>query len=142
MIKLKSKNQDSVRDEEYRGIKLEKGSYWFRRIQKDMIGWSEHLKLVRIAHGFYRIYYKQAYVGELYKEMPKVGYNIEDEDMNLSDKTYYINKMEDGEVQRKIKNFVEGYSEVKDQVRTRFYMLKHDSEFYKEATGGYKRLNV
>ncbi len=123
-------------------IKYNEGSYWFKRIQEDLRSLSSQLYLVPIAHGFFRIYFKQAYVGELYKEMPEYGYDITDEDMSLDDKTYYINKMEDGEVQRKIKNFVEGYVQVLDQVQTRYYMLRHNSEFYKEATSGYKKLNI
>lgn len=109
------------------------GSRWFRRLYKDCKKISTHVKFKRIKLGFYRIYFDDAYIYEVYKEMPEHGYDIEDLDVNLVSQKY-AEKYEDRiALTRKIKNFVEGYWEALDAIRTRVYMMKHDADFNKKA---------
>ena len=43
---------------------------------------------------------------------------------------------------RKVKNFVEGYWEVLDRVRTKAYLMKNNKEFYETASKGYQTMVV
>lgn len=134
---MKNKNKNIQSD-----LKQE-GSKWFNRLQEDLRIISSQVRFKRIKYGFYRVYYKDAYIGELYKEMPEVGYDILELDMRvIDDKEYVASKIDDGEVQRKLKNFVEGYWEAKDKFTTRLYQMRHDTAFYKQAVDGYKNVRI
>lgn len=122
------------------------GSYWFNRFRKDCEKMSSHIKFRRIKMGFYRIYWtgggEPAYIGECYKEMPEVGYEWYDVDPRLESQKYHEEWEDSVELTRKIKNFVEGYWETLDRIRTRVYMLKHNKEFYQNAVKGYRQMVV
>lgn len=118
------------------------GSYWFRRLQKDLGKISTHLRLKRIRCGFFRIYWKQAYIGECFKEMPQYGHDIYENNVHFMNKKYYEELEDKAEYVRKVKNFVEGYWEVLDRVKVKAWKMKHDPEFFKTATEGYKQLVV
>lgn len=122
--------------------KREKGTVWFKRFKRECEKFSPHVRFREIKLGFYRIYYKGFYIGEAYKEMPPKGYDIEEEDQRIKDKTYFEQYEDNIEITRKIKNFVEGYFETKDQFRTRMYMLRNDQEFYKTSRDAYKQFYV
>jgi hypothetical protein len=118
------------------------GSRWFRRFIKDCKRISPFIRVKRIKYGFYRIFWKYAYIGEVYKEMPQHGYEIYEKDMRFQDKKYFERFEDRAEITRKIKNFVEGYWESLDHVRTRSWMMKHSKEFNKTATDGYKQVVI
>ena len=118
------------------------GSGWFRRFVRDCKKISPHLRIKRIKYGFYRIYWKQAYLGEVYKEMPEMGHDIFDINMHFEEKKY-VEKLEDrAELTRMIKNFIEGYWESLDRIRTKAYLMKHDKTFHDEATRGYRKVVI
>jgi hypothetical protein len=92
--------------------------------------------------GFYRIFFRDAYIHEVYEEMPMVGYDFEADDSRFEDQKYYEEFEDNTELIRKVKNYVEGYYESIQRIRTRTYMMKNNYEFYKEATNAYKQLVV
>ena len=103
---------------------------------------SRHIRIKRLKYGFYRIYFKRAYIHEIYQEMPQYGYNIEEENPNVLEKKYREDLEDNDEFIRKIKNYKEGYWDALDRIRTRVWMMKHDKEFHKNATERYKTVVV
>lgn len=103
---------------------------------------SPHIRIKRIKHGFYRIYWKQAYIHEVYKEMPQHGHDIEEKNMQFENKKY-VEEYEDRiDLIRNIKNFVEGYWDAKDTVQTRVWMMLHNKEFNETATKRYQTVVI
>lgn len=125
---------------------MTEGSFYFRRFVKDCKKLSGHLKFVPIQHGYYRLYWtgggQPAYIHEVWKWMPYMGYELEHKDMNIVSQRYYEEYEDQLEVNRKVKNFVEGYWDCRDRVQTRLYMLKNDKEFRNEATRAYEKVVV
>lgn len=101
-----------------------------------------NFRIVRIKCGFYRIYYRQAYLHEIYKEMPQRGYDMDELDPSFEDKKYFEEFEDRAELTRKIKNFVEGYWDSKETIRTRMYMMRNDKEFNQNATQAYQNFYV
>ena len=118
------------------------GTRWFRRLYKDVMRMSPHFRFKRIKLGFYRIYWKQAYIHEVYKDMPEKGYDIEEYDPRFEGQSYFEEYEDDAELTRKIKNYVEGYWDSLDRIRTRTYLIKNSKEFNEEATGAYQQMVV
>ncbi len=122
------------------------GSYWFKRFVKDAEKMSKHIEFRRIKHGFYRIYWKgsgpSAYVGECSSEMPEVGYEINENDQRLESKSYYEEFEDQVELTKKIKNFVEGYWESLDRLKTNIYLLKNNKEHRENAIKRYSTFVV
>ena len=103
---------------------------------------SSDIKVRRIRCGFYRIYWKDAYVHEVYKEMPRKGYVWYTESpYNESLKLMLENEL-DGEIQRKVKNYVEGYDEAIKSIKLRVYQFKNNNEHYQIAKDMYKQMVV
>lgn len=123
-------------------IRYNEGSLWFRRLQRDCKKMSRHIRFKKIANGFFRIYYKQAYLHEVYKEMPQHGYDFDYLDPRFELKKYVEEKEDRGEITRLVKNYVEGYWDSIDRIRTRFYMYRNNPEFNKTAIGGYAKMNI
>jgi len=124
-------------------IRLVEGSRWFRRLVNDIHKIDPYLRLKRAKFGFYRVYWKQAYIHEIYKEMPLIGYDFEDQDpRNFESQKYYEEYEDVNERTRKIKNFKEGYWDSLDRIKTRVYMMRHDKEFNKEATQAYQQVVI
>ena len=118
------------------------GSYWFRRLVKELTTMSSDIKVRRIRCGFYRIYWKDAYVHEVYKEMPRKGYVWYTESpYNESLKLMLENEL-DGEIQRKVKNYVEGYDEAIKAIRLRVYQFKNNNEHYQIAKEMYRNMVI
>ncbi len=115
---------------------------WFKRLVKDCKKISPHIKFRRISHGFYRVYFNQAYIHEVYKEMPEFGHDIQDKDFNFITKKYNEEYETNADYIREIKNFVEGYWDALDTILTRTFMMKHDKEFNEIATNRYKTVIV
>jgi len=120
----------------------EEGSRWFQKLKREAKAMSPHFRFVRIQLGFYRIYWQDAYIHEVYKEMPEYGYDIDDLDPRLHDKDYYEDLEDKTELTRNIKNYVEGYYDSMDKLRTRLYMMRNDKEFNEKAKGAYKQMYV
>lgn len=117
---------------------IREGSRWFRRIYADCKKISPHIRLKRIKYGFYRIYWRSAYLHEAYKEMPMVGYQFEDYNPRLESRQYY-EELEDREMlTRTIKNYKEGYYDALDRIRTRVYLMRTQKEAYDNARNAYK----
>lgn len=109
---------------------------------KDIPKLSSELRIVRVKLGFYRIFYKTAYIHEVYKEMPENGYDFEDEDPRLESQSYFEEYEDNAELIRKIKNYKEGYWDALDSIRTRVYLMKNDREFNEKSTNAYKQMVV
>lgn len=123
-------------------MRTAEGSRWFRRLQKELRKISPHYRLVRLKMGFYRIYWKHAYVHEVYKEMPQKGYDVEMEDPRIESKTYFQEFEDEISLIRTVKNFVEGYYDSLDTIKTRTYMLKNSDEYREKAFNAYKQLTI
>jgi hypothetical protein len=130
-----------VAKEKSSDTKLE-GSLWFKRFYNDCKRISPQLRFVRVKLGFYRIYFKQAYIHEVYKEMPEMGYEWDELDPRLENQKYFEEYEDSVELTRNIKNYVEGYWESLDRVRTRVYMMKSNKEFNNRAMEAYQQMVV
>lgn len=117
-------------------------SYWFKRLERELPSVDKQLRLVRIKHGFYRIYFKQAYIHEVYEEMPFIGYDKEDYDIRFESQQYFEEFEDKADLTRKIKNYVEGYVDSIDRIRKRIYMFRKDYNFYNEAAEAYQNVVV
>ena len=90
------------------GIKVpEEGSYWFKRLYVDTKKISPHIRFRRIKNGFYRLYWRHAYLHEVFKEMPLIGYTKEDPHLATEQLKIYEEFEDHDELPRKIKNYVE-----------------------------------
>lgn len=118
------------------------GSYWFRRFMRDLSKVSKYIKVRRIRHGFFRIYWKDAYVHEVYKEMPYKGYVWYTESPYKESLRLVQQWEQDGEVQRKVKNFVEGYVDALKAIKLRVYQFKNNDEHYQTAKDMYKQMVI
>lgn len=118
------------------------GSRWFRRLRKECKGISPHIRFRRVKLGFYRLYWKQAYLHEVFKDMPEMGYDFEGYNPRLEDRSYMEEKEDRTELIRNVKNYVEGYRDSVDRIRTRVYMMKHNKEFNKTATKAYQQVVI
>lgn len=118
------------------------GSKWFRRLVQDCKKISPYIRVKKINHGFYRIFWKTAYIHEVYKEMPQHGYDDETKDFHFKEKKYVEEYEDRAELTRKIKNYVEGYWESLDRIKTRVYMMRHNREFNEMATKRYSTFVV
>jgi hypothetical protein len=103
---------------------------------------SKHFRFKRIKFGFYRIYYKEAYTYETYKEMPAKGYDLELVDPRWEDQKYYEEYEDKAELTRMIKNYVEGYYDSIVKIRARFQSMRQEPEAYKNARQAYKNMKV
>lgn len=120
----------------------EKGSVWFRRLVSECSKISKHIRFKRIRLGFYRIYWRGAYIHEVYKEMPHIGYDIEEADPRFENKKYYEEYEDRTELTRKIKNYKEGYYDAIKRIRTRVHLMQNDKEFYTNARNAYKQMKI
>lgn len=122
------------------------GTPWFKRFRKEVEKMSPHFKFRRIKYGFYRIYWigggEPAYIHEVYKEMPYKGYDVENVDPRLESKKYYEEWEDNVENIRRVKNYVEGYVDSIERMKTRYYMLRNDKEFRENAVKAYKQFHV
>lgn len=121
---------------------MNSGSRYFRRIVNEAKKISPHIRFKRIKHGFYRIYFRNAYIGECSKDMNLIGHDIEEKNWNMEDFSYYRQMDDLADQTARLKNFREGYVETLDMLRTRTYMVKHNKEFYERARQGYSQLRI
>lgn len=118
------------------------GSRWFRRLKKECKKISPYIRFKRIRLGFYRIYWKQAYIHEVYKDMPEIGYDIEAYNPRLEDKSYLEEREDNIDMIRNIKNYVEGYRDSIERIKTKSYLMKHNKEFHDSAVRAYSQVVV
>ena len=118
------------------------GSRWFRRLKRECKAISPHIRFKRIKLGFYRIYWKTAYVHEVFKDMPEEGFEIQSWNPRLENKSYFEAQEDNVELIRNIKNYVEGYRDSIERIRTRTYLMKHDKEFHDNAMKAYSQITV
>lgn len=126
----------------FRNAYKNEGSLWFRRLLRDLKKISPHIRVKRIRNNFYRIYYKQAYIHEIYKEMPALGYDFEHYDARYEDKQFWEEKEDKADLTRQIKNYVEGYFDSLHTIRQRIWLFRHDDEFYQTAARGYRQVVI
>lgn len=130
----------------YSPSRVSGGSLYFRRFLKDLKRMSPHLVLVPITHGYFRLYFinggEGAYIHEVWKWMPYRGYELEYKDIELISKKYFEEYEDQLTMNRKVKNFVEGYWDCLDRVKTRLWLLKNDKAFREEATKAYRQVVV
>lgn len=118
------------------------GSVWFKRLVREMKSISKHVRFVKLKAGFYRIYFRQAYIGECFKNMPEMGYDIYDRTLNFEDYSYYQQHHNTIDTTLRVKNFVEGYRETKDKLITRLTQMRDNREFYEQARKGYSQMRI
>jgi hypothetical protein len=118
------------------------GTRWFKRLYNECKRISPHIKFVRVRLGYFRIYWRGAYLHEVYSKMPEFGYDITDIDPRFENKSYYEEYEDSAELSQKIKNYVEGYHDSYDRILTRVYMMKNDREFNETATKAYRQFVV
>ena len=118
------------------------GSYWFKRFYRDCKRIDHNIRFKRIKHGFYRIYWRQAYLHECHKEMPFIGYTFEDYDPRFESKSYYEEYEDNADLTMKIKNFREGYYDALDRIRTRCYLMRNNNEFNMRTSNIYKQIKI
>lgn len=112
-------------------------SIWFKRFKKEVKRISPHLRMKRLKLGFYRIYWQNAYLHEVYEEMGCNGYDIEDYDPRLESQSYFEELEDHYEMVRKLKNYKEGYYDARDRIRKRVYMMRNNQEFNERARNAY-----
>lgn len=117
-------------------------SYWFKKLEEDLPKISSQLRMRPATLGFHRIYFKQAYVHEVFEEMTEVGYDYEGYDPRIENQSYYEEYEDNPELVRKIKNFIEGYRDSRDRILRRVWMMRHDNEFYETAVNAYKQMEL
>ena len=132
----------SARTVDGRYVQDNEGSYWFRRLVRELQAMSKDIKIRRIRCGFYRIYWKDAYVHEVYKEMPRKGYVWYTESPYKDSLKLMMEYEQDGEIQRKVKNYVEGYDEAIKSIRLRIYQFKNNNEHYQTARQMYQQMVI
>lgn len=118
------------------------GNNWFRRFYRDCKKISPLIRFKKIKFGFYRIYWKNAYIGECYDNMPPKGYDKEEDDVRYMNQSYYEEYEDKAKLTRQIKNFVEGYYDSINTIRTRIYMLKNDYEFRNNSQKAFRSFYV
>lgn len=118
------------------------GSRWFRRLVRECKRISPHIRIKRIKHGFYRIYYQRAYIHEVYKEMPLNGHDVEENNIHMTEHKYMQEYEDQFEITRKVKNYVEGYFDSLDRVKTRVWMMENNKEFNQTATKRYETVVI
>lgn len=122
------------------------GSIWFRRFKKEVQKMSPHFRFVPIQWGWYRIYWtgggQPAYIHEVWKWMPYREYRIEEKDRDLDSRKYYEEFEEQRELNRKVKNYVEGYWDSIQTMQKRLYQLRNNKEFRDTAVKAYRYIRV
>lgn len=119
-----------------------KGSIWFRRLVRECEKISPHIRFVKIKMGFYRIYWRGAYIHEVFKEMPHRGYDWVEKNPYLQSKKYYQEYEDNIEMIRKVKNYKEGYYDAIKRIKIRVHQMNNDKEFYKNARNAYKQMKI
>lgn len=92
--------------------------------------------------GFYRIYFHQAYLHEVYAYMPAKGYDYEDTDPRFEDKKYFQEYEDQAELTMKVKNYMEGYYDSIRSIKIRINNMLSSREAFENARNAYKQIRV
>lgn len=117
-------------------------SRWFKRLAKEVKRVSPHLRMKKCKLGFYRIYWQNAYLHEVFEEMPVLGYDFEDYDPRLESQQYFESLEDHYELVRKLKNYKEGYYDSRDRLWKRIYLMRNNQEFNERARRAYSQHTV
>jgi hypothetical protein len=117
-------------------------SKWFKRLRSDCKRLSPHIRFKRIRMGFWRIYYNRAYLHEVYEDMSMKGYDIVSYNPRLENQSYYEEYEDSIDTIRNVKNYVEGYYDSSDRIKTRLWMHRHDKEFNQESDQAFQQIVV
>lgn len=115
---------------------------WFRRFVRDCERMDSGIRFVRIKYGHWRIYWRNAYIGECNEKMPPKGYDKQEYDIQFKSQKYYEEFEDSAKLTQEIKNFVEGYYDNIDKVRTNLYQIRHSSEHRENAKKAYSKMVV
>ena len=74
--------------------------------------------------------------------MPYKGYSWYTDNIYKDSQKLMQEYEQDGEIQRKVKNFVEGYAEASKAIKLRMYQFKNNDEYYQTAKDMYKQVVV
>ena len=118
------------------------GSLWFKRLSKEIKKLDNNIRFKRAKYGFYRLYWRQAYLHELCKDMPLNGYNFEMNDPRFESQKYFEELEDRDQFTMNIKNFREGYLDSRDTIMRRAYMMRNNAEFNTNATKAYRQMRV
>ncbi len=108
-------------------------SYWFLRICQDLKKMDSQIRIVRLKLGFWRVYWKGNYLGELFEEMSCQYHDTESYDPRLESQKYYEEYEDHIKLVRTLKNFTEGYYDSLAKFRRRIYQLRHNPEFWSRS---------
>ena len=104
-------------------------SSYCKKFIKKLRSTSPHIKIRKLKHGFYRVYFQNAYLMEFFEEMPLRGYTFEDYDPRMESQSYFEELDDHYDLVRNLKNFKEGYVDSLKNLAKRLYLFKHNSEF-------------
>lgn len=125
---------------------IDKGTRWYRRFRKEAEAMSPHIRFKRIKFGFVRIFWVgdgvSAYITECSKDMPQIGYDIEEKNHQLESKDYFEEYEDHAELIQKIKNYREGYWDSIARLKINIYMMKNNSAHREEAQKAYQQFIV
>lgn len=74
--------------------------------------------------------------------MPLKGYDLIDEDPRFESQKYAEEYEADGELQRKIKNYVEGYVDSIQKIKIRINNFMNDKEAYETQRKAYSQMRI
>ena len=131
-----------IRDKWNKPIREGEGSIWFRKFINKVSKLDSNIRVKRIKLGFYRLYWRRAYLHEVFKNMPVKGYDFEHYDPRFENKSYYEQYEDRAELTRKIKNCVEGYYDSLKTLLLRAYQMRNDKEFNEHATRAYSHMVI
>ena len=117
-------------------------SLWFKRLKKEVERISPHIRFKRLKMGFWRIYFQNAYLHEVYEEMEILGRDIVAYDPRLESRSYYEEYEDHVSSVRTIKNYKEGYYDSIGTITRRLYMLRNSAEFNQNARQLYSQVVV
>lgn len=117
-------------------------SFWFKRFKREAEAIDPHIRFKRVKLGFWRLYWKDSYLHEVFEEMPECGYDYEGYDPRIENQSYFEEFEDNAELIRKIKNYIEGYRDAMEHIKVRVFQHRHDHEFNENARKAYQQFVV
>lgn len=117
-------------------------TYWFKRFKKEVEEMDAHFRFKYLKMGFWRIYWKDHYIGECYENMPQIGYDFEDYDPRLDSLEYFEEWEDHVSMVKTIKNYVEGYRDSIQNIKRRRYMVRNDDEYHQRSNNVYSQVVI
>jgi len=117
-------------------------SYWFEKFRRDILRLDPQFKFHRLKDGFWRIYWKDHYMGECFEEMTQVGYDLVAYDPRLENQSYYEEYEDHVKMVRTIKNFIEGYWDGLINMKRKIFLLRRNHEMFERSQRAYKQMVI